>query len=93
MAHSSMLHVRVDEELKDQAAQALGAMGLTVSEAVRLFLSRVAVEQAFPLELKVPNPDTLAAMAEARSLMQAHQARFATPAALFDALDQEAGQR
>ena len=92
VARSSMLHVRVDDGVKDQAAQALAAMGLTVSEAVRLFLNRVAVAQKFPLERKVPNPETQAAMAEARRLMLARQARFATPGALFNALE-EASQR
>ena len=44
---------------------ALEAMGLSMSEAVRIFLRRVAADQAFPLELKVPNAETRAAMAEA----------------------------
>lgn len=92
MAQSSMLHVRVDDAVKDQATQALAAMGLTVSDAVRLFLNRVAVEQAFPLELKVPNPETLAAMAEARRLMKARSLRFVTADALFNELE-KAGKR
>jgi DNA-damage-inducible protein J len=63
-AQTSMLHVRVDDAIKAQAVQALGAMGLSVSDAVRLFLHRVVAEQAFPLELKVPNAETRAAFAE-----------------------------
>ena len=50
-----MLHVRMDNELKRRANEALSAMGLTASEAVRLLFHRIAVDQAFPLELKVPN--------------------------------------
>ena len=65
MAHSSMLHVRVDDEIKAQAGEALAAMGLSVSDAVRILLKRVANDQAFPLELKVPNAETRAAMEEA----------------------------
>ena len=61
-AHTSMLHVRVDDHIKAQATETLAAMGLSVSEAVRLFLRRVVADQAFPLELKVPNAQTLAAM-------------------------------
>ena len=53
-AHTSMLHVRIDDETKAQATQTLAAMGLSVSDAVRLFLHRVVVDQAFPLESKVP---------------------------------------
>ncbi len=84
MAHSSMLHVRVDDEIKTQAGEALAAMGLSVSDAVRILLKRVANDQAFPLELKVPNAETRAAMEEARALMMARSARFKTADALFN---------
>lgn len=65
-----MLHVRIDDETKEQATEALNAMGLSVSDAVRLFLKRVVADQAFPLELKVPNARTLAAMAEADEIAE-----------------------
>jgi len=68
MAHSTMLHVRVDEEIKAQASEALASMGLSVSDAVRILLKRVVNDQAFPLELKVPNAQTLIAMEEARAM-------------------------
>ena len=45
---SSMLHVRMDTEMKQKATTALAAMGLTPSEAVRLLFHRIAVDQAFP---------------------------------------------
>ena len=76
--HTSMLHIRVDDDVKEQATQALSAMGMTVSDAVRLFLRRVIVDQAFPLELKVPNAETLAAMEESRVMMSKRRARFAS---------------
>lgn len=82
-----MLHVRVDDAIKAQAADTLAAMGLTMSDAVRLFLHRVVAEQAFPLELKVPNAQTQAAMAEARAMMAARKARFASGSELLDALE------
>ena len=47
MAHSTMLHVRVDTEIKLQASEALAAMGLSVSDAVRILLQRVVNDQAF----------------------------------------------
>jgi addiction module RelB/DinJ family antitoxin len=53
-AQTSMLHIRVDDDIKEQATAALTTMGLSVSDAVRLFLRRVVVDQAFPLELKAP---------------------------------------
>ena len=82
-----MLHVRVDDAIKAQAADTLAAMGLTMSDAVRLFLHRVVAEQALPLELKVPNAQTQAAMAEARAMMAARTARFASGSELLDALE------
>ena len=74
---STMLHVRMDSELKREAIQALAAMGLTASEAVRLLFHRIAVDQAFPLELKVPNADTKRAMAEVDEMVKNRRARFA----------------
>ena len=87
MAQSSMLHIRVDDEVKTQATEALAAMGLSMSDAVRIFLKRVVNDQAFPLELKVPNAETRAAMEEARAMMKARQARFESADALLDALE------
>lgn len=86
-AQSSMLHVRVDDETKAQATETLAAMGLSVSDAIRLFLRRVVVEQAFPLELKVPNAATRVAIEESRAMMAARRARFVTAGALFDDLE------
>ena len=56
-----MRHIRGDGDVNEQANQALTAMGLSVSDAVRLFLRRVVIDQAFPLNLKVPNAQTRAA--------------------------------
>jgi DNA-damage-inducible protein J len=87
-----MIHVRVDNEVKAQATEALEAMGLSVSDAVRLFLKRVVAEQAMPIELKVPNAETRAAMAESRKIIRAHRARFATARELFDDLEKNSKQ-
>lgn len=87
MGHSTMLHVRVDEEIKAQATEALAAMGLSVSDAVRILLKRVVSDQAFPLELKVPNAQTRAAMEEARAMMKGRAARFDSADALIDDLE------
>lgn len=84
---SSMLHVRMDNDLKRRATEALSAMGLTASEAVRLFFHRIAVDQAFPLELKVPNAETRSAMAEAEEILNAGKTRFATADEMFADLE------
>ncbi len=62
MASSSMVHIRVDRKIKAKASKALASMGLTVSDAVRLLLTRVASEQALPFEVRVPNRETVAAI-------------------------------
>lgn len=92
MTQSSMLHVRVDDAIKAQASEALAAMGLSVSDAVRILLKRVVNDQAFPLELKVPNAQTRDAMEEARAMMSAKSARFDSADAMFDDL-QKASQQ
>lgn len=84
---TSMLHIRVDDDTKAQATEALAAMGMTVSDAVRLFLKRIVTEQAFPLELKVPNQETIDAMNESRAMMAARRARFANAEELFNDLE------
>ena len=77
-AQTFMLHIRVDDDIKEQATEVLSALGMSMSDAVRLFLRRVVIDQAFPLELKVPNAETLAAMEESRKLMTQGRAGFAT---------------
>lgn len=89
---SSMLHVRVDDDTKEKATEALNAMGLSVSDAVRLFLRRVVIDQAFPLELKVPNAETRAAMAEADEIGRAGKARFSSSNELIEDLEKTGKQ-
>ena len=94
-AQTSMLHIRVDDDIKEQATAALTTMGLSVSDAVRLFLRRVVVEQAFPLELKVPNAETLAAMEESRTMMASRrngESRFTSADEMFADLDKNSGK-
>jgi DNA-damage-inducible protein J len=87
-----MLHVRLDDELKAKAAEALAAMGLSTSDAVRLLFHRVVADQAFPLELKVPNAETRAAMTEADEIAAAGKFRPGDADALFTDLDGGRGE-
>lgn len=89
---TSMIHIRVDDDIKAQATQALTAMGMSVSDAVRLFLRRVVIDQSFPLELKVPNAETRAAMDESRAMMATNRARFANADELFADLEKNSSQ-
>ena len=87
MAATAMIHVRVDEDDKAKAEEALRAMGFSVSDAVRIFLKRVVADQAIPFELRVPNAETRAAMTEATEMLRHRRARFANAQELFDDLD------
>jgi DNA-damage-inducible protein J len=58
---------RIDPKTKEDAAEVFESMGLTVSDAIRLFLTRVASEGAIPFDLRVPNAKTVAAIAELES--------------------------
>jgi len=59
---TTMVHIRVDEKVKKRAAKTLAAMGMSVSDAVRMLLVRVAAEKALPFRVKVPNRTTIKAM-------------------------------
>ena len=87
MPATAMIHVRVDEDVKAQATETLASMGLSVSDAVRVFLKRVVVEKAMPFEVRVPNAETRAAMAEADAIVRDRDVRFASARELFDDLE------
>jgi DNA-damage-inducible protein J len=63
---TSMVHVRIEEKIKVRASKTLAAMGLSVSDAVRMLLTRVAAEQALPFDVRVPNKTTVKALQSAR---------------------------
>lgn len=83
MATTTMVHVRLEGRVKARAEKALAAMGLSVSDAVRVLLTRVAVEQALPFEVRVPNAKTREAMAE---LKKGKLPKFSSVDALMDDL-------
>lgn len=63
-ATESYVRARIDTATKERATEALNAMGLSVSDAIRLLMVRIADERRLPFEIKVPNKATLAAIAE-----------------------------
>jgi len=62
MAATATVHIRVDEKVKQRATKALAAMGMSLSDVVRILLVRVAAEKALPFEVRVPNRATRAAI-------------------------------
>jgi DNA-damage-inducible protein J len=66
MSENAVVRARIDERIKEEASAVLQAMGLTVSDAFRLMMTRIAAEKALPFEPLVPNAATIEAMKEAR---------------------------
>src|SRR5690242_18065171 len=77
---TTMVHVRVDEKTKQRTAKTLARMGISVSDAVRMLLVRVAAEKALPFDVKVPNTTTVKAM---RAADQGKRKRVRSAGALF----------
>ena len=86
MAANAVVRARIDEHIKEEATVVLASMGLTVSDAFRLMLTRIAKEKALPFEPLVPNAETIAAMKEARS---GRSKSFDSVEALLDDLNEE----
>lgn len=84
MATNSVVRARIDSRTKKEATTALEAMGLSVSDAIRLLMMRIAEEQRLPFEVKVVRPATARAIKE---LQQGKGKRFDNPEALFKDLD------
>lgn len=89
---SSMVQVRLDPETRRWATAVLAAMGLTATDAVRSLFHRSAVDQAPPLELKVPNVQTRRAMSEIDEMVKARKTRFPSADEMFAGLEEASGQ-
>jgi DNA-damage-inducible protein J len=92
MPATTMVHVRIDEDIKAQATATLASMGLTVSDAVRVFLTRVVADKELPFALKAPNATSRAAIAEADAIIQSRRARFSTPDELLNDIEEASRQ-
>jgi len=66
MPANSVVRARINERIKEEATAVLAAMGLTVSDAFRLMMVRIARDKALPFEPLVPNAETVEAMKAAR---------------------------
>jgi len=67
MISDTYVRARIDTKTKERAADALEAMGLSISDAIRLLMLRIADERRLPFEVKVPNATTQKAIAELES--------------------------
>ena len=77
MAATAFVRARIDEALKDEAAAVLADMGLTVSDLVRIVLTRVAKDKALPFEMRVPNKLTAKTLTKSERGVDVHLAKDA----------------
>ena len=82
---SADIRFRIESDLKDNAVEVLNNCGLTISEAMRLFLRQVVATQGVPFDIRVPSAKTQRAMQEAAQIEQ----RFDSMEAAFEALDEQ----
>ncbi len=80
MAADTIVRARIDHATKERAAAALEAMGLSISDAIRLLMLRVADEKRLPFDVKVPNAASVLAM---KDLDQGKGKKFSSGAELF----------
>ena len=66
MTANAVVRARIDQRIKDEASDVLGAVGLTISDAVRMMLVRTVAEKALPFDPLVPNAKTIRALKAAR---------------------------
>ena len=77
MAATAFVRARMDETLKDEATAVLAEMGLTISDLVRMVLTKVAKDKALPFDLRVPNALTSATLAKSERGEDVHHAKDA----------------
>ncbi|MGO4124711.1 type II toxin-antitoxin system RelB/DinJ family antitoxin [Inquilinus sp. YAF38] len=86
MAATEVVRARVDSNLKKEASAVLSGMGLSVSDAIRMMLVRVAAERALPFAVREPNRETQASM---RAAERGEIAHFSNVSALMADLNEE----
>ncbi len=86
------VRARIDDEVRNAAAAVLEDVGLNVSDVIRVVLTRIAKEKAIPIGLFTPNSTTIAAMSEARKIMNRKTSRFKNAREMFSALEAKVGE-
>jgi DNA-damage-inducible protein J len=85
MSQSAVVHARIDQATKAATEKVLDSLGMTPTEAIRLFYRQIAIRKSFPLELHVPN--TLTASVLSKSDKNQDIERFETAADLYASWD------
>ena len=82
MSKAAMIRARVDSELKEEAESVLNRLGLTASDAIRLFYKQVVLQKGLPFKVEITNRETLGAIEDIRQRRNLKTARDADD--LFD---------
>ena len=77
MAATAFVRARIDETLKNEAAAVLAGMGLTVSDVVRIALTKIAKEKALPFDMRTPNKLTAETLQKSEQGVDVHHAKDA----------------
>ena len=85
MSQSAVVHARIDQATKSATEKVLDAIGMTPTEAIRLFYRQIALRKSFPLELHIPNKLTASVLAKSDKNQEVE--RFDSPAELYASWD------
>lgn len=86
MPQSAVVHARIDQVTKTATEEVLASLGMTPTEAIRLFYRQIAIRKSFPLELRVPNKLTASVLE--RSDKNQDIETFETAASLYASWDE-----
>lgn len=91
MAKTATLNIRTDPDVKSRAEQLYRSFGITLTDAVNIFLRKSIMEGGLPFEMREPNAETFAAMRETEAILagRAQVRQYASARELFDELDSE----
>ena len=90
MTANAVIRARISEELKSDATEVLSDMGLTVSDLIRITLTRVARDRALPFDINLPNLSTREAIEESRKIAKRKAMGFSSGTEMINALDEKA---
>ena len=85
MSQSAVVHARIDQATKSATEKVLDAIGMTPTEAIRLFYRQIALRNSFPLELHIPNKVTASVLAKSDKDQEVEH--FDSPAELYASWD------
>jgi len=87
MAKTLTLHTTVEPDVKEKADAILSELGISTSEAINMFLHQVVRYRGIPLDLRVPNAETLQAIEETEEIFSKGTARFSNLDEMFEELE------